>query len=334
MAKKLKYWQKYLRGVDGPSLKGPTDAKKKKSKVVLWILGALFVAAVVGGGYLLFIRKKRKPSDERKEEDYPESKPTPAPAPPSSGGSTYTPPIYNPRPAGDSFPIKSGSRGPRVRALQEAFIRKFGANSLPRFGADGDFGSETRNAFQSKGWPTSFDETNYNQYAGSSASSGEAASNSTLTDALSIAKELYAASWGFTDRFVTALKRIKNVADYSLVNERFKEQFWGTPQTIVVAGLSSYFSAEAKEKIRAEFVRIGLKYNQLTNTWWLSGLGAKTHWVKTRVRTTIWTPDNITLEVPAGVTIGREIRSGGGFTEVINGGSETFYCHTQDVAYA
>jgi peptidoglycan hydrolase-like protein with peptidoglycan-binding domain len=54
------------------------------------------------------------------------------------------------------FPIQKGSKGAEVRTLQNALISKYGASILPRFGADGDFGSETVAALSGKGLPTSF----------------------------------------------------------------------------------------------------------------------------------------------------------------------------------
>jgi hypothetical protein len=52
----------------------------------------------------------------------------------SSGGTT---------PASD-FPLKKGSKGALVQRLQLAI----GTSNLPKFGADGDFGTETQNALK------------------------------------------------------------------------------------------------------------------------------------------------------------------------------------------
>lgn len=41
-----------------------------------------------------------------------------------------------------TFPLKKGSKGAKVLELQNA-IMKINPNLLPKFGADGDFGSET-----------------------------------------------------------------------------------------------------------------------------------------------------------------------------------------------
>src|SRR5437899_11515365 len=41
------------------------------------------------------------------------------------------------------FPLAKGSKGNNVRLLQEALIAKYGKSILPKYGADGDFGTET-----------------------------------------------------------------------------------------------------------------------------------------------------------------------------------------------
>lgn len=48
-------------------------------------------------------------------------------------------------PTTDSFPLKKGSKGNTVKSVQE-IILKIDKSLLPKFGADGDFGSETESA--------------------------------------------------------------------------------------------------------------------------------------------------------------------------------------------
>jgi hypothetical protein len=54
----------------------------------------------------------------------------------SSGGGTSVP--------DSTFPLKKGSKGALVKKLQLAI----GVDKLPKFGADGDFGTETLNALK------------------------------------------------------------------------------------------------------------------------------------------------------------------------------------------
>jgi len=62
--------------------------------------------------------------------------------------STEPPPPYVPtRDPKDSYPLKKGSKGANVKSLQE-LILKIDSTLLPKFGADGDFGSETEAAVQ------------------------------------------------------------------------------------------------------------------------------------------------------------------------------------------
>ena len=48
------------------------------------------------------------------------------------------------------YPLKKGSKGPCVKQLQTALINKYGSALLPKYGADGDWGTETDNAIKAK----------------------------------------------------------------------------------------------------------------------------------------------------------------------------------------
>ena len=110
-----------------------------------WIKWTLIAIPVLVGG-ILIIRKVTK----RKEEETPEVKPTPTPTPTLTPTPTPTPTTS----AG--FPIKKGSKGAKVRELQEYLLR-IDSKSLPRFGADGSFGSETEGAVKKIMGKTSVD---------------------------------------------------------------------------------------------------------------------------------------------------------------------------------
>lgn len=62
------------------------------------------------------------------------------------------------------FPIQRGSRGKVVKALQSFLIQKFGKEILPKWGADGIWGSELENALKSKNLPTVITEAIFNRY--------------------------------------------------------------------------------------------------------------------------------------------------------------------------
>lgn len=71
------------------------------------------------------------------------------------------PPPYVPtRDPKDSYPLKKGSKGSNVKAIQE-LILKIDSTLLPKFGADGDFGSETEAAVKKLLNKTSVDGNDY-----------------------------------------------------------------------------------------------------------------------------------------------------------------------------
>ncbi len=70
----------------------------------------------------------------------------------------------------DNFPLKRGSRGQRVKALQQALIAKYGASILPQYGADGDFGKELEDGLKKANLPTRIDERTFNTLTAQSGS--------------------------------------------------------------------------------------------------------------------------------------------------------------------
>lgn len=113
------------------------------------LIGGGMVALLLSGGIILLTRKN-------KNKDV-----FPAEIPGSSFPSG--PPALPPAPSGNSsgFPIKSGSRGEAVRAVQKALIKAYGKGILPRYGADGIWGSETENALRSKNLPLSISQSDF-----------------------------------------------------------------------------------------------------------------------------------------------------------------------------
>jgi len=96
-----------------------------------WLKWTLVALPLLVGGFIVY-KKLRKP----------QTKPTP-PTPP-----TPTPPEIKPKPpvrATDSFPLKRGSKGAKVKELQKYILQK-DSKALPKFGADGGFGKETEDA--------------------------------------------------------------------------------------------------------------------------------------------------------------------------------------------
>jgi hypothetical protein len=96
--------------------------KKNTGKI---IAGVLFVA-----GFYFIYKYYSKPKGAKQSEPIP------------------SPNILNPtapkQPSSSSvFPLTMGSKGSKVKELQQAIL-KYDSKALPKFGADGDFGSETQ----------------------------------------------------------------------------------------------------------------------------------------------------------------------------------------------
>lgn len=99
-----------------------------------WLKWTLIALPLLVGGFIV-VRRLRKPDE----------KPAPVPTPPTPGAGEVKPPKPTTTSRTDNFPLKRGSKGARVRALQVYILNK-DKNALPKFGADGDFGKETEDA--------------------------------------------------------------------------------------------------------------------------------------------------------------------------------------------
>jgi len=86
--------------------------------------------AVVVGVYFIYTYFK-KPKMDKRTEPSPAPSPSPSPSPSSN----------------DKYPLKKGSKGSNVTKIQK-FILGIDPTLLPKFGADGDFGTETEAAIE------------------------------------------------------------------------------------------------------------------------------------------------------------------------------------------
>jgi hypothetical protein len=192
------------------------------------------------------------------------------------------------------FPLKKGSKGDKVRQLQEALLAKYGKSILPKYGADGGFGTETVNALKKAGLPSSISESTFNVLTAG-----------VTTSSSNMGNDLYAAAdaQDFT-KALTLLKKMKSAQDYSAANEAFKTgRIGGVRQTIVNGLLSTFASKDQQEKIKFEFLRMGLQFDG--SKWSLSGFDGLA--IITTMPTTVWVNARQGVDVPARMVLGSEV---------------------------
>jgi len=206
------------------------------------------------------------------------------------------------------FPVKTGSKGDLVKKIQNALIKAYGKNILPKYGADGEFGPELTKALTSKGYPTEIDESTFNKIITTAdpipAVQNAAHPTLSASNAIKTAKNIWLGSTiNKLSEVLDALKEIRNAGDYRVVNELLKNfQLKGKPKTIVNLTLSSFTDDTSKQLIRNEFIRMGLKYED--GKWSLSGMSEKQ--IMTTQQTAICCPDGRKLKVPGNTLLGFE----------------------------
>lgn len=209
------------------------------------------------------------------------------------------------------FPLKKGSKGYKVQRLQFALIQKYGRSLLPKYGADGDFGSETVNALKSKGYATSISSSLYQKIVGLKNNS------SSSFDAGSLGIALFKAtnSNDYT-KAIELLGRISNPSQYSKVSSVFKQYRigGGVRKTLVTGMLDTFDSPFYKEPIRQHFFRMGLIYS--SGKWSLPSLGGVDFKrVLTLVPTTLYDfKHQVKIKTPKGMIIGYLIQQKQGAT--------------------
>ena len=302
----------------------------KSSNKILYIAGGLFFVAAIGGTIYYFAKKKKEKAAEPSEENMLDEgensnekggsvKEFPAYVPPSKSGNSYLPPHksgnpYLPVPSQpkrkDEFPIGKGSSGERVKLIQQALMKAYGKGILPKFGADGYWGKELESALQSRKISFPISESAYNSFFHSGGNS-----NASISDPTSLAKNLRLAIYSKNkEKTLTELRKIKSVADYTAVNNIFKNTPLGVVRFTLVNAALSFFPAKDKESFRVEFLRMGLKYNPNKNLWSLSGIKPM---VLTHRDTVFTTADGKSFRVPAGFRIGHLVGQEDGTAEIL-----------------
>lgn len=222
----------------------------------------------------------------------------------------------------DDFPLKKGSKGDAVRQLQQGLIDKYGSSILPKYGADGDFGSETLAALKKKGYPVTVTESLFNIITQGNDNGGSA--NLGLAEQLIKAAE----SKSFSS-VISLLKKISNKDQYQQVSNSFMQsRLHGVRQTLVNGMLSSFGDEGQKQQIRMEFIRMGLQYRN--NKFSLSGFDGRP--LVTKAAATVWTSPTESVQVPAMMVIGNEVTTRLDYTLFENNG-KYFLIKTEAVKY-
>lgn len=219
------------------------------------------------------------------------------------------------------FPLKKGSKGTMVKALQQALIAKYGAGVLPKYGADGDFGSETASALTKYGLPTTIDESTYYVIVQGGSSAPD---KSTLAN-----KFLTAATSANFSTVLSLLKQMSTKDDYKQVSAIFSQyRLRGVRQTLVNGLLGSFSDESQKQQIRYEFIRMGLRYDG--SKWALDGIDGRT--IITTEPASIWISATEKRSVPKMMVLGTEISKRLDYTLFVNKG-RYFLVSTKCIKY-
>lgn len=324
---------KPTRKVKPSSTRKMPSKKKAKSKI---ILTSLAVGAVGILGYLawqFYTKKRASKYSGSTNTDLTTILPTTAAAaiyPSTSSTSSASTSSVVPKPVTSitaskkttsSFPLKKGSKNELVKSLQLALISKYGAGVLPRYGADGDFGSETVAALAKAGLPATIDESTY--YVIVQGNTGVVDNNALAN------KFLTAAASGNFNTVLTLLKQLKSKEDYKQVSEIFVQyRLRGVRQTLVNGLLNSFTNEKQKEQIRYEFIRMGLKYDG--KQWSLDGFDGRP--IVTTEPTNVWISATENVGVQASVVLGAEVIRKLDYTLFENNG-KYFLVATKSIRY-
>lgn len=286
----------------------------KKSNTKKWLLIGLGVA---GAGALSYFgwqywKKRKEAESSSNENDTPDF--------PADTTSSYIPKPKAAPKRNDDFPLKKGSKGENVRALQQVLISKLGKDALGKAGADGDFGSKTEAALKKAGLPNSIDETTYNVMV--KGSSPDPADTATQLYSAAIKKDY--------SKVMSLLKTLRNTADYKAVSDVFvNNRINGVRQTLVNGLLNSFSDDKQKQAIRLAFSNMGLKYDG--NKWSLAGFDAANFLITLRP-TRVWKSPKDSVSVPAKMVLGKEVAKRGNYT-LFENDNQYFLVQSTQVGY-
>lgn len=238
-----------------------------KAKKPFWktpVGGTLTAAAVLGSMYGIykgvrwFLHRKANPEKSTFKAKYN-----------ASNIKRTNPTFAIPVQLNDQFPLKMGSTGQRVVKLQQAFD-KLGYS----IGITGIMNLDTIQKLNSMGYPASLLETHYNEILTKAGIS----ILDIVFDPKAVAQELHQAlSAQNIILTINALRKIKDIQSYeSTKNEFIKKPVYSiasarniSTTSLVNGVLEVAFKNDepAKEQLRKEFIRMGLKWNANSGQW-------------------------------------------------------------------
>ncbi|MFD0998684.1 peptidoglycan-binding protein [Ohtaekwangia kribbensis] len=319
--------KKGLRGIESNGKAATSKRSVRPSRIFIY---ALALAALGGGGYLVYDHFRRKKLTSQNNSEIVDTVTTGESintntAYTSNAASTASKKKSTARTttASDDFPLKKGSKGPRVVQLQQALISK-GAS----IAADGIFGPATLSALKAQGYSNTIDETAFTKLTGS-----EPVLKIVFNPADLAKKLLSATNRNNADDVVYILRQIKTVNEYTAVNEQYKKLLL-ISKTIVTHLLDYAFKDDeaARELIKVEFFRIGLKVNE-AGIWSLQGIQLYKDLITIRPTIVIdaW---NNRLPVKGNTILGDEVKIENGMTWFRSVDRTILKVPTQDVKYA
>jgi hypothetical protein len=326
-----------------------TDKDKKLKQILL--VGVGLTATSVAGYFGWQYYKKTKDKGNKKPTSFsppadpipdykPSNNPSPSydPPPNNYGGSKPKETSYNYNPVKDvvdnvtnvynsipkaksDFPLKKGSKGDKVRQLQQALIAQHGASIMPKYGADGQFGTELANALKQLKYPARISESLFHVITSSKGANTN-----------SLAKQLIMAlSKHDFPKTISLLQQIGSVSEYTTVSTEFKTMRvnGGVRQTLVNGALNAFIDTKQKQTIRMEFLRMGLKFDG--SKWTLSGFdGLGDKQIMTIRTTQVWIDGFNCKIVPSNMILGKPITQRLDYTLFENNGQH-FMVKSRDV---
>ena len=287
-----------------------TTEKNKKKKILFFSIGALVTGIAGYLGWRVYSKAKSDPAFVQDTFIKPKNNSSDVVNTSYASAKNTVKAVKKIVEAAVDFPIKKGSKGEKVKVLQQTLIDKYGKSILPKSGADGAYGSEMVTALKKAGLPEEIDETTYNVVV-----------QGRSIDPSKMAEDLFrgATSKDF-NKVINTLKQMKSVNDYQMVNDIFKTQYYFglVRKTLVTGLLDSFASEEQKKQIRLQFARMGLKYDG--QAWSLSGTPLNEKLLITKENCIVYDQNRKPIHLSVNTILGRFIEEKQGFSLFENNG--------------